>query len=153
MGEQNGLLTELPAKLEAFLQGPRLVLVTTLDSETKWPTNNLITWVLAYDQKQMRLAADAKGRILQNIRADDRVLLSVLAYGACYVAEGHGKVLADELPGVTLKLGCAGVEITAVRDVTFWGGRITAEPEYDVNYDHATKEKLDTAVFKAMREL
>jgi hypothetical protein len=43
--------------------------------------------------------------------------------------------------------------VRAVRNVTFWGGRITTLPEYDVNYDQALKEKLDGGVFAAMRAL
>jgi hypothetical protein len=124
-----------------------------MDLETKWPSNNLITWVLAKDERTVRLAADAKGRILNNIRADNRVLLTVMTQGACHTVQGTARVVADELQGPSLKLGCAEVEVQAVRDVTFWGGKITAEPQYVVTYDCAVKEKLDTAVFGAMRTL
>jgi predicted pyridoxine 5'-phosphate oxidase superfamily flavin-nucleotide-binding protein len=145
--------TTLSPELNAFLQGPQLVLVTTLDADTKWPTNNLITWVFAKDDATVRLATDAKGRVMGNIRADGRVLLTVMTAGACHTIEGTAKVIADELQGVSLKLACAEVEIKAIRDVTFWGGKITAEPQYDVTYDKALKEKLDTGVFAALRAL
>lgn len=145
--------TELSADLHQFLQGPNLVLVTTLDADTGWPTNNLITWVLSVDRSRLRLAADAGGRLLANIRQNDRVLLTVMTRGACHGIEGHARVIADELEGVSLKLGCAEVTVRAVRDVTFWGGEITAEPQYKVTYDQALKEKLDTTVFEAMRTL
>ena len=141
---------QLSTELQAFLQGPQLVLVTTIDADTKWPSQNLITWVLAAGPDTIRLAADAKGRIMTNIKADDRVLLTVLAQGACHVIEGTGRVVSENLEGISLKLGCAEVAVTAVRDVTFWGGKITAEPQYDVTYDKALKEKLDSGVFAAM---
>lgn len=145
--------TELSPELTAFLQGAQLVLVTTLDLETKWPTNNLITWVLAKDSATLRLAADAKGRVMNNIRNDERVLLTVMTLGACHTIEGTAKVIAEEIQGVSLKLACAELKVKAVRDVTFWGGKITAEPQYDVTYDKALKEKLDTGVFSALRTL
>lgn len=138
-------------ELTSFLQGPQLVLVTTLDHETTWPANNLITWVYAKDEKTLRLCADAKGRVISNIRADGRILLTVMTAGACHTIEGNATVIKDEIEGVSLKLGCAEVMVRAVRDVTFWGGRITAEPQYDVNYDKALKAKLDTGVFSAMK--
>lgn len=148
-----GNRTELSAELTAFLQGPQLVLVTTLDHESKWPTNNLITWVAAQEAGTLRLAADAKGRVISNIRADERILLTVMTAGACHSIEGTARVIADSLEGPSIKLGCAEVTVQAVRDVTFYGGRITAEPQYEVTYDQALKEKLDRTVFEAMRSL
>jgi predicted pyridoxine 5'-phosphate oxidase superfamily flavin-nucleotide-binding protein len=145
--------TTLSPELHAFLQGPQLVLVTTLDAESKWPTNNLITWVFAADDATLRLAADAKGRVMGNIRADERVLLTVMTAGACHTIEGTARVVAEELQGLSLKMACAQVQIRAVRDVTFWGGKITAEPQYEVTYDKALKEKLDSGVFAGMRAL
>lgn len=145
--------TELSTDLVADLQGPRLVLVTTLDADTKWPTNNLISWALAKDPQTLRLVADAQGRVLANIRADERVLLTVMAHGACHTVEGTARVISEKIEGVSLKLGCAELKVRAVRDVTFWGGRITAEPQYEVTYDKGLKEKLDEGVFRAMREL
>ncbi len=153
MANVNAVPVELSAELVEYLQGPQLVLVTTVDAETKWPSNNLITWVLAPDQKRVRLVADSKGRILNNIRADDRVLLTVMVGGACYTLEGNAQVVAENLDGISLKLGCAEVALRAVRDVTFWGGRITAPAQYDVSYDKGLKERLDSSVFAAMRGL
>lgn len=153
MESLNSPPAELSQKLVDDLQDPRLVLVTTMDAESGWPSNNLITWVVAADPQTLRLAADAKGRILTNVRRDSRLLLTVMAQGACYTIEGNGRIAAENLEGISLKLGCAEVKVTAVRDVTFWGGKITAEPEYDVTYDQALKVKLDTGVFAAMRAL
>lgn len=153
MGNENSAPTKLSDELVAFLQGPQPVLITTIDAETRWPTNNLITWVLAVDGERIRLAADAKGRIMTNVRADSRVLVTVMAHGACHTIEGDARVAAETLEGPSLKLGCAEVQVKAVRDVTFWGGKITANPEYDVTYDKALKEKLDSTVFEAMRAL
>lgn len=151
MIDKNQAPAQLSAELVEFLQGPQLVLVTTLDAETKWPTNNLITWVCARDNETLRLAADAKGRVMGNIRADERVLLTVMAHGACHTVEGTGRVIVEEIEGVSLKLAMADVKVRAVRDVTFWGGKITANPEYDVTYDKGLKEKLDAGVFAAMK--
>jgi len=153
MANMNAAPAEMSAELVEYLQGPQLVLVTTIDANTKWPSNNLITWVYAVDQRTVRLAADAKGRILNNLRADDRVLLTFMVGEACFTVEGHGRQVAENLDGVSLKLGCAEVSLRAVRDVTFWGGRITSPAQYDVSYDQAVKEKLDSSVFAAMRGL
>lgn len=153
VGQATQTVTELSPELTEYLQKPQLVLVTTLDADTKWPTNNLITWVLAVDGQRLRLAADAKGRILSNIRADERVLLTVMTGGACHTIEGTGKVVAEQIDGVSLKMGCAQVQVRAVRDVTFFGGQLVQEPAYTVTYDQALKEKLDRSIFSGMRAL
>ncbi len=153
MATANGAANQLSQELVQYLQGPRLVIVTTLDAETNWPTNNAITWVYAANDHTVRLAADAKGRVMANIRADERVLITILAHGACHTIEGTGAVVSENLEGVSIKLGCAEIKVKAVRDVTFWGGKITQEPEYDVTYDKALKEKLDSGVFAAMKAL
>ncbi|HWI51818.1 MAG TPA: pyridoxamine 5'-phosphate oxidase family protein [Symbiobacteriaceae bacterium] len=150
-------MSETPAQLSpeltGFLQGPQLVLVTTLDAQSKWPTNNLITWVCAKDETTLRLCADSRGRVMNNIRSDDRVLLTVMTGGACHTIEGNAAVIKEEIEDVSLKLACAEVKVRAVRDVTFWGGKITAEPQYEVTYDQALKAKLDSGVFAAMKSL
>lgn len=153
MSGANQAPAALSPELVAFLQEPRLVLVTTVDAETGWPTNNLITWTYAKDGETLFLAADARGRVIRNIRANERVLLTFMAEGACHAVEGTAQVVLEDVPGVSLKLAVARVRVRAVRNITFWGGRITALPAYDVTYDKALKEKLDGAVFAAMRAL
>ena len=153
MSEKNLAPSALSPELVAFLQEARLVLVTSLDAETQWPSNNLITWVYAKDAETLFLAAEAKGRIMRNIRADGRLLLTFMAGESCYTVEGTGAVATEEVPGVSLKLAIAEVKVQAVRNITFWGGRITTLPAYDVSYDKSLKEKLDGGVFAAMRAL
>lgn len=153
MSDTNQSPAALSPELVAFLQQPRLVLVTTIDAETGWPTNNLITWTYAKDGETVLLAADARGRVMRNIRANERVLLTFMAEEACHAVEGSAQVVQEEVPGVSLKLSVAQVSVRAVRNITFWGGRITTLPEYDVTYDRALKEKLDGGVFAAMRAL
>lgn len=153
MSDKNQAPASLSPDLVAFLQEARLVLVTSLDADTKWPSNNLITWVYAKDADTLFLAAEAKGRIMRNIRADGRLLLTFMAGESCYTVEGTGEVASEEVPGVSLKLAVAAVKVQAVRDITFWGGRITTLPTFDVSYDKSLKEKLDGGVFAAMRAL
>lgn len=144
---------QLSAELVQFLQGPQLVLVTTIDADSKWPSNNLITWVYAKDRERVRLAADATGRVMENIRADHRVLLTVITNGACHTVEGTAHVLVDQVEGIDPKVGIAEVQVRTIRDVTFLGGQITAAPAYEVTYDKALKERLDASIFAAMKGL
>jgi predicted pyridoxine 5'-phosphate oxidase superfamily flavin-nucleotide-binding protein len=144
-------MTTLSPELQQFLQSANMVLVTTLDAETKGPTNNLITWVLAKDERTVRLAADARGRLMNNIRADGRVLLTVMTAGSVWSIQGTARVTVENLEGPSLKLAMAEVAVERVYDIMFWGGQLAQEPAARVTYDPALKEKLDTAVFGALR--
>lgn len=146
-------MSGLSAELFEYLQAPRPVLVTTLDADSKGPYNSLISWVLAIDADTIRLAADGKGHVMGNIRADGRTLLTLLTQGTAFAVEGQAVIRSEELPGVSLKLACAELKISAVREIMFWGGKLVAEPAFDVTYDKALKEKLDTGVLAGMKSL
>lgn len=144
-------MTTLQPELQAFLQSPNMVLVTSLDAATKDPSNHLITWVLAVDERTIRLAADARGRLMQNLRADGRVLLTIMTAGSVFSISGEARVIQDQLEGPSLKLAMAEVAVNGVQDIMFWGGQLAVPPAARVTYDAALKEKLDTAVLAAMR--
>jgi len=141
----------MSADLIGFLQQPRPVLITTLDAETSWPTNNLISWLVAADESTIRFASDHDGRLIENVRADHRVLVTVMAGDSCHAIEGEAKVLKDEMEGLELALGCIEVQVRGVRDVMFYGGKLVSEPKFDVTYDQSLKMTLDTSVFNALR--
>jgi hypothetical protein len=153
MATQNAPLTTLPAELLATLQQPCAVLVTTLSAETKGPVNNLISWAYAKDETTVRIATDAKGILAQNVRADGRMLITLFAAEACWSIEGEGRIISEEMPGCQLKLACTELKVAAVRNITFWGGKITVAPAFDVTYDKALKEKLDGQVMTALQSL
>jgi len=149
----NAPTTGMSKDLVGFLQEPRPVLITTLDAETNWPTNNLISWLIAKDESTIRLASDHDGRLIENVRADNRVLVTVMAGGACHAIEGEATVIKDKIEGLELALGCVEVQVRAVRDVMFYGGKLVAEPKFGVTYDPSLKESLDSSVLQSLRTI
>lgn len=153
MAAQNGPLTTLPAELLKALREPCALLVTTVSAETGLPMNNLISWAYAPSDSTVRLATDNKGLVARNVRANGKMLVSLFAAHACWSIEGTAQITSEELPGCQLKLACSELTIEAVRNITFWGGVITATPQFDVTYDKALKEKLDGQVMGALQTL
>lgn len=153
MANQNGPLTALPEELLKALREPCAVLVTTISHETGLPVNNLISWAYAPSESAVRIATDTKGLVARNVRENGKMLVTVFAEGACWSLEGGARISCEELPGCQLKLACSELSIEAVRNITFWGGVITAAPQFDVTYDKALKEKLDGQVMGALQSL
>jgi hypothetical protein len=50
-----------------------------------------------------------------------------------------------------MKLRIVTVKVEAVEDVIFYGGKITAEPTYEKNYNPELAKKLDTEVYALLR--
>ena len=53
---------------------------------------------------------------------------------------------------VPLKLAMVEITIEAVRDVMFYGSRISVEPQYEKTYDKKAAAKLDNQVMTALRK-
>lgn len=145
-------LTRLEGELFAFLQEPRIVQIATVDLDSKGPFANVISWVLARTPETIRLMGDTRTRFMQNLQADGRAALTVLGAGSAWTIYGGARLLAEKTPGVPLSLAL--VELTDLRiyPSLFWGAVLTQEPQWDVTYSREQAEKLDAAVFAAMRD-
>lgn len=153
MANQNAPLTTLPTELLQALREPSAVLVTTILPETGMPVNNLISWAYAPSESAVRIATENKGLVCANVRANGKMLVTVFAGQACWAIEGAAAIISEEMEGCQLKLACTELTIAAVRNITFWGGVITAVPQFDVTYDKALKAKLDGQVMSALQSL
>lgn len=146
-------MTELPAELTAYLQEPRIVVLTTLDHEHGGPTNTVISWVLARDGQTIRMAGDGRARFIVNLKANPRVVLTVLGAGSAWSIYGQGRVIADPAPDVPLRLAVAEVTELQVWNAMFWGARLTQEPDWEVTYDPAKAREIDEKVYHALRTI
>jgi hypothetical protein len=138
--------------LFAQLQQERLVLLHTIDAETGSPTSSAISWVIAPNNQVVRFAVDQRSRLVANIKANDKVSLTVFANNTVNIVYGVAKVVTDALDDVPFKLACVDIRIDNVRDGMFYGSRISVEPAYEKTYDKRAAEKLDGQVFAAMKK-
>lgn len=133
------------------LQSERFATLATIDFETSGPNVSAISWVLAANEDSVLFAVDNRSRIIQNINQNSKVVLNIIANESTYSIAGDANVLQEKLDGVPLKLALVKINITEVRDVMFYGSKISVEPQYDKTYDKVAAAKLDKQVMDAMR--
>lgn len=134
------------------LQKERFVTIATIDHETGGPNISAISWLLAKDESTIYFAVDNRSRIVQNIKGKSEVAINVIANETTYAINGNADVKQEKLEGVPLKLALIEVKVNEVRDVMFYGSKITQEPQYDKTYDKAAATRLDNQVMEAFRK-
>lgn len=148
----NQVEPKLTTVLFEDLQSERFVTIATVDHETGGPNVSAISWVLAKDEQTIFFAVDNRSRIIQNINANNKVVLNLIANESTYSIQGEAAVKMARLEDVPLKLALVEIQINEVRDVMFYGSKIVAEPQYDKTYDKNAAARLDKQVMDAMRK-
>ncbi|QOY34327.1 pyridoxamine 5'-phosphate oxidase family protein [Anaerobacillus isosaccharinicus] len=143
------LLTD---ELFEFLQKERFVTIATVDHETSGPNVSAISWVFAPTKETVRFAVDNRSRIIENIKGNSQVVLNVIGNESTYSISGTASVKVEKLEEVPLKLALVEIQIKEVRDVMFYGSKISVEPQYEKTYDKEAAEKLDNQVMTAMKK-
>lgn len=141
----------LSEELMPLLQKERFVMLSTIDHETGAPAVSAISWVFAPNPSTVRFAVDNRSRIVANVKGNSDVVLSLIGAGSVYSITGEAKVAVEKMEGVPLKLAMVEVAIKAVRDVMFYGSRISTEPAYEKTYDAQAAAKLDNQVMTALK--
>jgi flavin reductase (DIM6/NTAB) family NADH-FMN oxidoreductase RutF len=147
----NNVEQQLTESLLPLLQKERYVLIATVDFETNIPNVNAISWVFAPNEKTIRFAVDHRSRIIDNIKKNSGVTLTMIGNGSTYAIAGEAKVKEERLEDVPLKLTLLEISIDAVRDVMFYGAKISTEPTYEKTYDEEAAAKLDRQVMDAIK--
>ncbi|ADU30905.1 pyridoxamine 5'-phosphate oxidase family protein [Evansella cellulosilytica] len=147
----NRVEATLTDELLPILRKEQYVTLGTTDHENGGPNINAISWVYAQDKKSIRFAVDNRSRIVENIRKSPIVTVTLIGAGSTYAITGNAHILLEKIEGVPLKLALIEIKITEVRDVMFYGARITEGPKYEKIYDKEAAEKLDTQVMEAMK--
>lgn len=134
------------------LQKERFVTLATIDHESAGPNVSALSWLLAKDEQTIYFAVDNRSRIIANIKNNEKAVINLIANESTYSISGAASVLKEKLEDVPLKLALVELKITEVRDVMFYGSKISAEPEYDKTYDKDAAARLDKQVMDAMRK-
>jgi uncharacterized pyridoxamine 5'-phosphate oxidase family protein len=134
------------------LQKERFVTLATVDYESGAPNVNAISWILAKDEETIYFAIDNKSRIIQNITHNHKVVINLIANESTYSIQGEASLKEERLQDVPLKLALIEIRIQEVRDVMFYGSKITTEPQYDKTYDKNAAARLDKQVMDAMKK-
>ncbi|MFX3624331.1 MAG: pyridoxamine 5'-phosphate oxidase family protein [Ectobacillus sp.] len=135
------------------LQEERIVTIATIDFEKGSPNVSAISWVYAIDEATIRFAVDQRSRIIENVRHNPSVVLTVMANESVYSIAGQAEIKTERMEGIPLKLALVEISVTEVRDVMFYGSKISVEPKYEKTYDPRAAAKLDSQVLTALKGL
>ncbi len=147
----NRVEQSLTDELIPLLQKERYVLLSTIDHESGVPNTNAISWAYAADKDHVRFAVDNRSRIIENIRKNGGVTLTLIGNETTYAVTGDASVEQEKMDGVPLKLAMVEIAIKEVRDVMFYGSKISVEPQYEKTYDEQEAAKLDMQVMEALK--
>ena len=144
-------LDRLSAELTSSLQGEKMVSMITIDAKTKLPQLSVVSWVYANPNgTQIKVALGHKASSINNIRSNPNMILGVIGAGSCFEIRGTGSV--SNVIERTMKFCVVTIEIDAVENVMFYGGKVTVEPEYEKTYSPELAKKLDTEVYELLRQ-
>ncbi|WP_026690070.1 pyridoxamine 5'-phosphate oxidase family protein [Alteribacter aurantiacus] len=147
----NQVETVLTEEILPLLQQERYVTLATVDHQTEGPNVNAISWVYAPDNGSIRFAVDNRSRIVENIRKQPKVTVTLVGNGSTYAIAGTAQIQVEKMAGIPLKLSLVEMKVEEVRDVMFYGSRMSQEPKYEKTYDKEAAEKLDRQVLDAIR--
>ncbi|WP_151735861.1 pyridoxamine 5'-phosphate oxidase family protein [Paenibacillus tengchongensis] len=145
-------VAQLNESLLSMLQTETFVLLNTVDAETGGPTSTAVSWIYAVSPSTLRLAIDHRSRLVNNIKANPLITVTVFGGNTVYAINGRAAVRQDPLEDVPFKMCCFDVEIEAVRNALFYGAALESAPKYAKVYDARAAEKLDGQVFAAMKK-
>ncbi|MFD1018030.1 pyridoxamine 5'-phosphate oxidase family protein [Thalassobacillus hwangdonensis] len=134
-----------------LLQNETFLLLSTYSHEQASPMVNAISWVYAVDDSTLVFAVHHRSVIVENILQSPSVVLTLIDDESTYSIKGHASVLTKEMTGLPLKLAKVQVEITEVRDVMFYGAKISKGPDYDKTYDPKAAARLDLQVMEHLK--
>lgn len=142
----------LTEEMLPLLQKEHYVTISTVDFETGTPNVNAISWVYAPNLQTVRFSVDSRSRIFKNINANQGIVLTLIAKGSTYSIAGNAQVISEKIDGVPLKLAVIEMTIIEVRDVMFYGSKMSSEPKYIKTYDAQAAVKLDRQVMEALKK-
>ncbi len=136
--------------LEAYLQGETLVFLATVDADTQTPSISAISWVKKKDDNTLRFSVASQSRIIENLKANPRVTLSVIGLESVYSIVGSCEILEEKMEAIAIKLAKIEVKVDNVFNSMFWGSKIVQEPVYEKTYDKEKAQKLDNEVYEQL---
>lgn len=142
---------ELPAQLLSYLRAGALGIVITVGEDT-YPTD-AFSWVVAMDDKKVRIGADHGGKTLANLQREGRVTLQIIGPdNLVFLIKGEAHKIKSDLESIDLGIELWEIDVMGARDQS-WPN--AAPLPLAVQWSGDNREsmvKTEQAVFAEMRE-
>jgi hypothetical protein len=144
---------ELSTEMIGYLQGNTVVFLNAVEPTSKSIYSTALSWVYAFDAKTIRFAIDSKSEFVTIIENDPRVTLNFIGLESSFAISGQAAVKVRKAEDLTIKLALIEVTVEDVRDIMFYGGKITQDPAFTKTYNADLIKKLDDEVKGALSSL
>lgn len=148
----NRVETQLIKPLYDEMQKERFVTLATVDHETGGPNVHALSWVMAKDESTIFFAVESHSRIISNIKKNNQVIVHIIANESAYSIAGKTAIKHEVLADMPLNLALVSIQIDEVRDVMFYGSKMTIHPQFDKTYDREAAARLDNQVMDAIKK-
>lgn len=148
----NRVEAQLIKPLYDEMQKERFVTLATVDYEKGGPNVNALSWVIAKDECTIFFAVESHSRIIDNIKNNNQVIVHIIANESAYSIAGRATIKQKVLADLPLNLALVSIHIEEVRDVMFYGSKITIQPQFDKTYDREAAARLDKQVMNTMKK-
>lgn len=142
---------ELPESLFHFLHAGALGIAMTVGDDL-FPTSAFI-WVVALDNKRVRISIDHKSTTLANLERDGRIAVQVIGPdNLVFLIKGEPHLLKTELDEVPMAMGLWEMKTREVRDQSW---KDAAPLPLAVQWSGENRKslmKVEQAVFAEMRD-
>lgn len=135
----------------SLLQGKSLVTMQLYDSNEKKVISSALSWLYAMDAHTIRFAIDSKSYLLSLIEQDPSITLNVIGLESVYSISGEAQIIVKQMEGLTLKLAFVEIQVQEVRDINFYGCKITNPPQFIKTYKQELIDQLDKEVALAVK--
>ncbi len=142
----------LSEELLQFLDGQRLVLLSTVDAETGSPAVSAISWVKALDAHTIRFSVAISSKIVPNLRNHPGATMCLIGLGTVYSISGSCRIVEEPMQGVQMRLAKLELSVESVQESMFWGSKIVTEPAYEKTQMIEKSVELDRQVFSILLE-
>ncbi|WP_338469953.1 pyridoxamine 5'-phosphate oxidase family protein [Niallia sp. XMNu-256] len=143
---------ELTLPLLQSLQSERFALLSTIDHESGSPYVSAISWLYAKDPHTVFIAVNHRSQIVKNIKSNFKVVLNVVALESTYSITSEALIIQDQIKDISLNLSLIQLNVKEVKDVMFYGAKMTTVPKYSKTYDLEAAKKLDQQVMEALKK-
>ncbi|MGF9711259.1 hypothetical protein EXW96_21680 [Paenibacillus sp. JMULE4] len=143
--------TLLPQAVVDQLQGEKLAFAVTTNADNEI-YSTAISWLAAVNPHLIRFAVSPKSPLIRNVNERPRMQILFSIPEHTLAVTGTARVLPDPIPDMPFPMLCVELAIDRADDIMFYGGKVTSEPKYIKTYAADLSQKLDTAVYTALRK-
>lgn len=122
--------------------------VATVEGDKPYCT--FISWLVAKDNKTLRMAVSTNARTTTNIRNNPNVSVEVFDKDLALSIQGTAKIIKEEIETITFPVAVIEINITEVNDNLFPGGTVKGKIPFAHIGDTEKAEELDKLVLEAL---